>query len=320
MKKYSEARQYARGFERMALVTIGIPVYNEEMHLAETIESAINQAFCDIDIVISDNGSTDRSAEIINHYSKLDNRILPVYLGKNMGPTANFWSLLQNTNTKYFVLLGAHDLFLSHYIGDAVAFLEANPEYVMCYPQSKLVDGNDEILRYSDSDIDSAGLNLWRRMAKVAANLRWCTCFHGVFRTDVLRQLPTLKIRGSDHLFLFATAYYGQIHWIRKLGILRRESRQETPAMVEKRRINAGNYSETGSKLYSSWSVTALEHLMFVIEKTNLTLWNKILMFCSLILIFRRRFGVSLMSLPFAFANRKVEAHSLREKMRNIFS
>ncbi len=289
----------------MALVTIGIPVYNEERYLAKTIESALDQDCNGIDIVISDNGSTDKSVEIIKKYSAFDKRIRPIYKKTNMGPTANFRSLLENTRTKYFVMLGAHDLFLPHYVGDAVAFLELNPDYVMAYPKSRLVDGNDEELGYIDSDIDTRGLNVRQRMKKTASNLFWCTCFHGVFRTDVVRRLPTLRIRGSDHLFLFAAAYHGHIRFMDKLGILRRESRRETPEMTERRRISAGNYTEPGSRFYDSGSITAMEHIRYVLKRTELPLINKITLSLSTAIIFRRRFNVSFSSMVFAFVNKK---------------
>lgn len=289
----------------MSLVTIGIPVYNEEKYLAQTIESAINQEFKDIDIVISDNGSTDKSVEIIKKYCNIDKRIKPIYKERNMGPTANFHSLLENTTSKYFVLLGAHDLFLPNYIGEAVAFLESNPDYVMAYPQSRLADGNDEELGYADSDIDTSGLNVQQRMKKTAANLSWCTCFHGVFRTDIVRKLPTLQIRGSDHLFLFAAAYHGHIHFMHKLGILRRESRQETPELTEKRRINAGNYRDPGSRFFDSWSVMAMEHVLFVLGKTGLPVVKKITLAFSIAFRFRWRFRVGFTSMVFAYVHRK---------------
>jgi glycosyltransferase involved in cell wall biosynthesis len=289
----------------MSIVTIGIPVYNEEQYLEQTIESAINQDFKDMDIVISDNGSTDKSAEIINKYSNIDSRIKPIYKNKNVGPSANFLTLLENTSSKYFVMLGAHDIFLPNYITDAVAFLESNPDYVMVYPQSKLVDGNDSLLGYVDSDIDTSGLDVPQRMKKTAANLSWCTCFHGVFRTDIVRKLPTLHIRGSDHLFLFAAAYYGHIHFMDTLGILRREARKETAELIEERRIKAGVYLEPASKYFDSWSVMALEHVLFIMERTSLPLVNKMFLSFSIASIFKRRFNASFTSLVFAYAHRK---------------
>lgn len=289
----------------MAVITIGIGVFNEEKYLARTIESAISQDFKDIEIVISDNGSTDKSVEIIKKYCNIDKRIKPLYKENNMGPTANFHSILENTRTKYFVVLGAHDLFLPHYIGDAVAFLESNQDYVMAYPQSILVDGNDVELGHADSDMDTCGLNVQQRMKKTATNLDWCTCFHGVFRSDIVRKLPTLQMRGSDNLFLYAAAYYGHIHFMQKLGILRREARQETPEMTEKRRIDAGNYRETEDRFFNSLSVMAMEHILFILEKTSLSLAGKITLSFSIASIFRRIYNISFMSMVMAYLNRK---------------
>ena len=289
----------------MSLVTIGIPVYNEEKYLERTIQSAINQELKDIDIVISDNASTDKSVEIIKKYCAVDKRIKPIYKERNTGPIANWHSLLENTTTKYFVTLGAHDLFLPHYIGEAVAFLESHPDFVMAYPKAILIDGNDQEMGPSDSDIDTTGLTIRRRMIKTAANLSWCTCIYGVFRTDILRILPTLQIRGGDHLILFAAAYHGQIHFMQKLGILRREWRQETPEMVEKRRIKAGNYDETESRLFNSWAVMAVEHVMFVLKRTCLPLFHKITLAFSVVFTFRLRLGISVSSMIFAYLHRK---------------
>jgi glycosyltransferase involved in cell wall biosynthesis len=294
----------------MALVTIGIPVYNEEKHLAETIESAISQNFKDIEIIISDNGSSDKTPEIIKDYSSRYCSIQPILHDRNRGPAANFWTLLDNTKSKYVVILGGHDLFLPDYVGDAVAFLESNPDYVMAYPQSKLVDGNDELLGYRDSDIDTSGLSVQQRMMKTVVNLSWCTCFHGVFRTDILRKCPTLPIQGADNLILFVTAYHGHIHFMGKLGILRRESRGETPEMVEKRRVAAGNYSATGSRFCTPLSVMSMEHILFVLEKTRLSLIDKVKLSISTALAFRRRYGVRLLSMIVAYSHRKWRRHS----------
>lgn len=291
----------------MALVTIGIPVYNERQHLEETLISALQQTITDVSIVISDNGSTDGTPDIITRYAAQYDRIKAVLHPENRGPTANFWSLLEHTSSPYFVLLGGHDIFLPEYVATAVEFLKSNPEYVMAYPRSKLVDGNDELLGYRDSDIDTTGLTIHQGMLKTVTNLSWCTCFHGVYRTDVIRRLPTLKIQGSDNLFLFAAAYYGHIRFLDMLGILRRESRQETPEMVEKRRIAAGNYGVSGSRLYSPLSVMAMEHVCFVLEKTGLPFAEKMRLAGCVALAMRRKYGVSLPSMCCAFAGRKGE-------------
>ena len=60
----------------MPRVSIGIPVYNGEKYLAETLDSLQAQTLEDFEIVISDNASTDRTAEICRAYKALDSRIL----------------------------------------------------------------------------------------------------------------------------------------------------------------------------------------------------------------------------------------------------
>lgn len=57
------------------LVSIIIPVYNMEKYLAECLDSIINQTYRNIEIIIVNDGSTDGSAEIIDDYSKRDERI-----------------------------------------------------------------------------------------------------------------------------------------------------------------------------------------------------------------------------------------------------
>ena len=56
-------------------VTIGLPVYNGENYLAELLDALLGQSYEDFELVISDNASTDATAEICRHYEKRDSRI-----------------------------------------------------------------------------------------------------------------------------------------------------------------------------------------------------------------------------------------------------
>ena len=57
------------------LVSIIVPVYNVENYLTECIESTLNQTYHNVEIILIDDGSTDRSGKICDTYANKDNRI-----------------------------------------------------------------------------------------------------------------------------------------------------------------------------------------------------------------------------------------------------
>ncbi|MYE26791.1 MAG: glycosyltransferase family 2 protein [Chloroflexi bacterium] len=69
----------------MPLVSVVMPVFNGERFLAEAIESILAQTFTDFEFIIVDDGSEDRSADIIGSYAEKDDRIRFVKLGRNRG-------------------------------------------------------------------------------------------------------------------------------------------------------------------------------------------------------------------------------------------
>src|SRR5688500_410636 len=71
-------------------VSIGIPVFNGERFLAETIDSILTQTFEDYEIIISDNASTDRTQEICLLYASRDQRIRYYRNESNLGGSENY--------------------------------------------------------------------------------------------------------------------------------------------------------------------------------------------------------------------------------------
>ena len=64
---------------RDGVISVVVPVYNVEPYLIECLESIINQTYRDLEIILIDDGSTDKSGDICDEYGKKDERIIVIH-------------------------------------------------------------------------------------------------------------------------------------------------------------------------------------------------------------------------------------------------
>ena len=84
------------------LVSVGLFVYNGERFLEQSLRSILNQTFTDFELIISDNASTDRTAEIVEAFAKCDDRICYYRNEKNMGAGWECASRLRTGDAQVF--------------------------------------------------------------------------------------------------------------------------------------------------------------------------------------------------------------------------
>lgn len=88
-------------------ISVVISVFNEERWIEKCLRSLLNQSVNDIEIICVDDGSTDRSPQIIARMSKYDNRILPIYNQHNIGLTPSLNKALAHVKGKYIARVDA---------------------------------------------------------------------------------------------------------------------------------------------------------------------------------------------------------------------
>ena len=98
------------------LVSICIPTYNREKIIAHTIDSVINQSYLNIEVVISDNCSSDKTFEILKSYSLKDSRIKIFKMQENVGPVENWRNCNNNANGKFIKFLWSDDFIDKDFI------------------------------------------------------------------------------------------------------------------------------------------------------------------------------------------------------------
>lgn len=94
--------------QEMPLVSVIIPVYNSESYLKECLDSVLNQTYRNIEVICVDDGSVDRSLEILRHYENKDSRV-QVYTQENKGPSAARNKALDNANGEYISFVDSDD-------------------------------------------------------------------------------------------------------------------------------------------------------------------------------------------------------------------
>lgn len=127
------------GIYMQPTVTIIIPVYNGEDYIAEAIESVLAQAYTTLECLIVDDGSTDRTADIVKGYGE---RVRYIYQ-KNSERSAARNNGIAHASGKYVCFLDADDILLPIKLTEQVFFLEDHAEYDVVYSKVKYFNMNN---------------------------------------------------------------------------------------------------------------------------------------------------------------------------------
>lgn len=198
------------------LVSIGIPVYNGERYLENALNSILTQTFRDFELIISDNGSSDRTEEICRRYGDADPRIRYYRSEQNMGAGWNFDRVAELARGKYFKWACHDDLCAPEFIQRCIEILEQDPNTVLAYSKTLIIDERGvEIEKHQDkfnlrSSRPTARFNTYLHLIRYGNQ---CHPFHGLIRRDVLSKLlPLGSYPSSDLILLGKLALYGKFY------------------------------------------------------------------------------------------------------------
>lgn len=134
-------------------VSIGLPVYNGENFLPDTLDSILAQTFQNFELIIADNASTDRTEEICRAYAAQDERLHYYRNEHNLGAARNYNRVFELSTGKYFKWAAHDDLYAPNYLEQCVKILESNPAIVLCYSPVTFIDNQGKHLRHSATEL-----------------------------------------------------------------------------------------------------------------------------------------------------------------------
>ncbi len=128
-------------------MSVVMPSFNSERHIAESIQSVIDQTFTNWEFIIVDGHSTDKTIEIIQSFMAKDSRIKLIFdEGKGIGPALNMGC--EAAQGKYIARMDTDDISLPERLEKEVAYLEKNVNTVLVTCTAQYINDNGETLGY----------------------------------------------------------------------------------------------------------------------------------------------------------------------------
>lgn len=146
----------------MTSVSIGMPVFNAEKYLDEALASLVSQTFSDLQIIISDNASTDATPDIISTWAARDARIICRRQNENIGAMPNFEWVLQQADSPWFMFAAHDDLWSPNYVEELHRAAISKPAIKLAAPLIVQMDtdGNETRRRpFYEPICTASGLN-----------------------------------------------------------------------------------------------------------------------------------------------------------------
>ena len=130
------------------LISVLLPVYNCEQYLEKAIQSILDQTYTNFELLIIDDYSNDNSAEIINNFTKFDDRVSVIRNDDNLGITKSLNKLLSLAKGEFIARQDADDISQKERFHLQLDFLQKKNLDVV-YTRSKRIDNRKIIPGFS---------------------------------------------------------------------------------------------------------------------------------------------------------------------------
>ena len=204
---------------RKPRLTVGLPVYNAERYLAETVESLLSQTYRDFELLIADNASSDRTEDICRGLCRADPRVRYIRHVKNLGAALNHNFVVHEARGELFRWAAHDDLVRPSAFETCVAALdETGSDTVLAFSQTEIVDEYGAHVRYlrgqGSIDAEQPSKRLRALLKHPAGDPRggFVTPFYGVARIDPLRATRLHQLYfGADRVLIIELALRGKL-------------------------------------------------------------------------------------------------------------
>lgn len=226
------------------LVSVVVPTYNQEEFIAETLTSILAQTYNNLEVIVSDDASTDRTLSIIQAFAEKDKRIKLFTSAQNRGIPYNFNRAFDNCTGEFVAFFSGDDLMMPTKIEKQVQFLQEHIKYDLVMHEVEIFDSlTGEI---QSVHRDSQELKIPRTPLLWAFPTKWN------FAKQYVGMLPTSFLARSS--YYLTSRYDNRFRYKHELlfhlDIFMQKPDQEwamLPEILSKYRVHKNNFTQNPS-------------------------------------------------------------------------
>lgn len=190
-------------------ISIGMPIYNGEKFLEKKLKSIISQTYSNFELIISDNGSNDKTSSICLEYQKKDDRIKYFRHEKNQGITWNFNFVLEKSKKEFFIFAAVDDIISEKFLEKNLNILQNNPKIVVSISKIESYDSINQLdksskdltkkLKQKIRPTDTISINgTYEKKVREYLKKSTCQVIYGLFRKSSIKKIKFESFIGND--------------------------------------------------------------------------------------------------------------------------
>ncbi len=270
------------------LVTIGLPVYNGIPYVQKAIESALAQTYTNIELIISDNPSTDATQQVCEEYAKKDSRVRYIRHNPNIGACPNYTYALHAAHGEYFMWVSYDDYLDPTYIEKCMARITKDPHAAMVMADYVHVNEKGErVLKMDTKGFVVTEKGLYERLKQFTLmpwGLGKAMTIHGLWRRSAIANDVYSDLPDGDINFSFRGLAHGTFLFVNEILFFKgtlpgAESKEHDPLTIS--RIIAAIYYRLALIRTQFWNTGFIfkQKQLSLTQKLKLCWWNAVVVF-----------------------------------------